>query len=129
MNFMLRSLQSKMQASFDYFIVPQVNGQLDIDDISNFAIRANNDLMFEYYLIVKTELGQTKILEYGPLMIDIEDLPSSVSCKYTRMNYDEKKIMNAVNKFLNDSYKAITQASLISYDECKSLLRNMIDFI
>lgn len=48
-----------MTHSFDYFVTQVVNATLEVDDIGNVCILARNDLGEEYYLCVKTELGET----------------------------------------------------------------------
>ena len=40
--------------TFEYFFVAKCNGELEIDDISNCAIVARNDIGNEYYLLIKT---------------------------------------------------------------------------
>ena len=94
--------------NFEFFYQEQPTADLEIEDIGNVAIIANNDAGMEYYLILKTDMGLTKSLEYGPSVPDVEDLPMSVTIKYNQFEFSENKIIKMINKFLNSN--SITQA-------------------
>lgn len=115
--------------TFEYMARIVVDATIDVDDIGNFAIRANNDECEEYYIAVKTVLGWTEIVVFGPIVPDIEQLPKSSSCTYNRFEFNEFKITKAVDKFLNNQYAKITQAQCISVEEAKKNIRNFGDFI
>ncbi len=96
--------------TFDYLERVVVEGQIDIDNIGQCAILTRNDLGEEWYLIVKTELGWTEVIEYGPAHTDFQLLPISVKQTYDRFEYNQAKIERIINKFLNDPKRLISQA-------------------
>lgn len=113
--------------TFDYLERVVVEGQLEVEDIGQCAIQANSDLGEEYYLIIKTELGWTEILDYGPFVPDIELLPYNYTIKYSRIEYNQSKIERAIDKFLNDPKRCITQAKVVCIEEIHDFLVNPID--
>ena len=102
---------------FDFFITKQVNGNLEIEDYSNVCIEACNDIYYRYYLQIKTELGFTKIIEYGPITEEAEI--TNYSFSYVMIEFNDKKICSTIDKFLNNSKRCITQARVLSEDEFK----------
>lgn len=118
-----------MQGFFEYFYSKSAFGELQVDDIGDCCIQANNDEGLFYYLLIETNLGWTKILEYGPATPDFDELPKSVSCNFSRIEFDEKKIFKRVDEFLNNRFRNITQAQVVDRDvlfaDCKSLLDYM----
>lgn len=115
--------------SFDYAYLWTSTEVLQIDDIGNFCIKGTNALNFEYYLIVVTKLGWTQVIEYGPIVSDLQQLPRKVNYSYNRLQYKSETIENIVKKFLTDNKKAITKAQEITFQDAKKIIRNMIDYI
>lgn len=118
-----------MNGSFEYFYEKRVNAQLDIENTGNCAIEANDDLGNCYYLIIKTQLGQTIILEAGPYIPDLNILEKSCSICYSRIEYDERKINKVINSFLNNPYRMITQAQEIGEQEVYKNCINILDYV
>lgn len=102
--------------SFEYFYTQQATGQIDIENLGEFALSCTNDDFQEFILVVHTTLGLTKILEYGPLSIDDVSPVNFCTCNYSLMPYDESKLSKLVNRVLNDTRRAITQCTLIDAD-------------
>lgn len=115
--------------NFEYLATIKKESSIEIPDIGKFVIDAYNDLGFNYILIVKTTEGMTEVIEYGPILSDIQLLPAKVLYSYERFDFKEGKIINLTNKFLNDGYKQITQAFEISFEEAKDKIRSMVDCI
>ena len=115
-----------MRGSFEYFYTKAAIGQLDIEDIGQCCIQANNDEGLFYYLLIETRFGQTKILEYGPAAPDFDELPKSVVCSFSRIEYSERAIMKRIEEFLNNRFRNITQAQLVDrevlFEDCKSII-------
>ena len=113
--------------TFEYLQRIVVDGELEVDNIGDCILQANDDLGNEYYLIVKTLLGVTEIIEYGPIAPDISILPPNYNIKYSRIDYNEGKIERSIDKFLNDGKRAITQARVVSLEDISEFLVNPID--
>lgn len=111
-------------STFDYYYQEQPTGQVEIDNIGNFAISCTNDLFNEYLFIAVTEMGQTRILTYGPQMIDVDDVFMPRSCNYFSMQYDVHKIEKMVDRFINDPKKCITQVTVVNIDDAIAAVKD-----
>lgn len=115
--------------NFDYLARIQRESSIDIENIGNCALDVYNDLGFEWLLIIHTKEGQTEMIEYGPLLPDLNYPPAKVNYSYERIDFAEGKIVNKITKFLNDSYRNITQAFEIEKEEAMSKMKSLVDFI
>ena len=115
--------------NFEYLITTKKEQSIDIKNIGTCALDAYNDLGFEYLLIIKTREGLTEIIEYGPLIPDLEYLPANVSYTYNRIDFSESKIIKRINKFLVEGCRGITQVFEIELEEAKEKIRNLVDFV
>lgn len=113
--------------TFEYLQRIVVDAELTIDNIGDCVVVCNNDLGEEFYLIIKTELGWTEVLEYGPYAPDFEQLPVNYSVKYSRFEFSQFKLERLIDKFLNDGKRAITQARVTELAEVYDNLVNPID--
>lgn len=113
--------------TFDYLQRIIVDGQLEVDNIGDCNIQANNDFGEEYYLMIKTVLGWTEVLEYGPCVPDFPELQYNYSIKYNKFEYNQSKIERVIDKFLNDGKRGITQAKLVDITEIREFLVNPVD--
>ena len=93
---------------FDYSVQKTFNESIDIVDIGNTALRCTNTLMDNYYIILKTIMGKTSILKFGPVCPDIETLLNDFSVSYKKIDYKEPLISKEIDKFINDFKKSIT---------------------
>lgn len=113
--------------TFDYLTRVVVDAQLEIENIGDCVLQCRNDFAEEFYLIIKTELGWTEILEYGPCVPDLDLLPYNYQIKYSRIEYNQGRIEKTIDKFLNDPKKSITQANVCQLAEIREFLVNPID--
>ena len=113
---------------FEYLQRIVVDGQIDIENIGQCFLRAFNDFGEEFYLLIKTDLGITEVLEYGPCTPDLELLPPSYHVSYDRFDYSQTKIERIIEKFLNNPKRAITQVEEFSdLSELRDNLVNPVD--
>lgn len=118
-----------MTGKFEYLTKVVVENELEVEDIGECAILANNDLTETWVLIISTELGFTDVFESGPFIGDMEILPKYFSTSYRRLEYSEYKISKIIDKFLNDYSKGITQARVIDKEEAKSYFLDLVKYI
>ena len=76
---------------FNYMQVITVGAQLEVHEVGDCCILGRDDLGQEYYLVIKTKMGCTNIIEYGPALPDFELLPKKVTYIFNRSSY---KFMN-----------------------------------
>ena len=111
-----------MRCDFDYLQTVIVSAQLQVDDIGDCCILARNDIGEEFYILTRTIMGQTEIIEYGPSVPDIGLLPNFVNLSYSRIDYNESKIEKAIDNFLNNPKRVITQAQIIEASDLIDLI-------
>ena len=103
---------------------------INIDDIGNFALEGVDEHNgFFYYLLVKTTLGTTTILTFGPVVPDVKLLPDYYNITYQRLQFKDKVIYKYINMWLNDKIKKISNAQLIEEDVLLNELRDIKDYI
>ena len=102
--------------TFEYLQRVVVDAELNVDDIGQCVILGRNDIGEESYLIIRTEMGWTEQISIGPVCPDIEILPFNVAILYSRFEYNQGKIERAIDKFLNDPKKMISQADVVTFD-------------
>ncbi len=104
-----------MRGYFDYFYTTKINAQLCVNNIGNCVIKANDDFGNDYFLLIKTKLGSTYIVEYGPYNPDLK--PNHVSYLFDKFDYNEYKIEKRIEKFLTSSNRSITQAEEVNEED------------
>lgn len=112
--------------TFDFANTWTATNSIDIPEIGNFyleAIDEKNGLY--YYLMIKTSLGTASVMWFGPVVPDVELLPSGYTAKFERMPFNDKKVKNWINKWLNEREKQITAAYVIDEDKFMSSFRNL----
>ncbi len=118
-----------MNREFEYLTRVVVESSINIEDIGNCAIEANNDLGQFWCLIIKTELGWTEVFEVGPINLELNELLKSCNWSYKRIEYSENNISKIIDNFLNDGRRKITQAQEIDVEEAKKYFLNLADYV
>lgn len=97
---------------FNNQYVPQ--NFLDLDSVGNVCIEAMDEGSgFCYYLLIKTSLGTASIFQYGPVVPDMDNLPDEYQTSYSRQNYNDRKLLIFIDRWLNDRNKKITTARCV----------------
>lgn len=114
-----------MQKSFEYLPTVCMVGNLDVEDIGDCIIKANNDLGIFYYLWVKTNYGESRIFELGPIVSEdnTKYLVKTFKLDYRKTTYTEPKLIKAIQSFLNNPGYQITQAITIPEEQLKEELK------
>lgn len=115
--------------TFEYLQRIVVDAQLDIENIGDCYLRAYNDFGEEFYLIIKTQLGETEVIEYGPCVPELQMLHQNYQITYSRFEYNQGKLERIIDKFLNNPKRGITQAEVSSLELFRKNLVNPIDKI
>lgn len=116
-----------MEFEFNNQFTPQ--SLIDIDNIGAFALEAVNEDGIYYYYIVQTIIGQSIIASCGPIIPDIDILPSGFCVTIYKMPYNEIRLTKAINLFLNDKYKKITDARIIDIEEAIDQFRDVKSYL
>lgn len=115
--------------TYDYLYEEKPLGQLQLENNDTFCIEATSVTGLAYYLVAKTIYGETEIIEYGPVYIDLPDFPYKVYYSYTKIEYSSSKIDTIISKFLNSPAKVISQAREVTLQYAKSKIKNLVDVI
>ena len=99
---------------FEFAVQRTFNESIDIVDIGNTALRCINSKMDNYYIIIRTIMGKTSIIKFGPICPGLEVLLSDFSVDYKKIDYKENLISKEINKFINDFKKEITSVEEIT---------------
>lgn len=110
---------------FDYLRTIQAMDTISIDDIGNTCINAINDDALEWFLIIETVEGWTKVTEFGPLHVDSDDLTLSFSYTFYNKEFSDKNIAKTIDKFINNPRYMATQVEEID----KSIARERFESI
>lgn len=102
---------------------------VDIDNTGNFALEAQNDLGMFWFLIVRTLLGNSEILSFGPIDIDSDKPLDSYECSYNNDEYNERKLNKTIRLWLNDRVKHLIDARPIEISEALSHMPDMHTFM
>lgn len=102
--------------TFEYLQRIIVDAQLDVDNIGECVLLGRNDLGEEFYLIIRTDMGWTEQINFGPVTPEVDILPFNINLTYARFEFNQAKLMRAIDKFLNDPKKMITQADVVEID-------------
>lgn len=102
---------------FEYSQRVVVEAELDIENIGQCAILARTDLGEEYYLMIRSELGDVDVVEYGPSIPDLAKFPASVVYTYDHFEYSDYKLQKRIDKFLNNAKRGITQAECVQISD------------
>ena len=108
---------------FDYKKEEVFTKTVDVVDCGNFALRATNETgMHEYYIIVKTIMGKTAILRFGPIVPDLPILCADFELTHKIIEYKENSINKEISKYINDPKKEISEVNVIEDFEAYKML-------
>lgn len=97
-----------MEKTFEYLPTQVFIEHIDIKDVGNTIIEGKDENGVYYYLSIQTELGMTRICEFGPCTDCLQYEVKNFNFKFNRMDYSDSKCATAIYKFLqNFSYKII----------------------
>jgi hypothetical protein len=99
---------------FEFSIQKTFNQSIDVVDMGNTALRCSNQAMDNYYIIIKTIMGTTHIIKFGPVCPDLEVLYDDFFVNYKKINYKEATIYKEIDKFINDYKKEIQNVEEIT---------------
>ena len=119
----------------DYSATKMFTQSLQIDDIGNCAIHGEGTFRDgratfpgDYYVIVKTVMGKTTIIKWGPLMSDFTALPNTFKLEIKTCQYKELAIIKEIQSFINDGLKGIHDATALLPEEVVDFLPTTVNY-
>lgn len=92
---------------FEFSVQRTFNESIDVVDMGNTTLKCTNRFMDSYYIIVKTIMGKTHIIKFGPVCPDVETLQEDFFVNYKKLDYKETSVYKEIDKFINDFKKEI----------------------
>lgn len=114
-----------MKSSFNYSYKATAEDCIDIPDVGNVCLQASNDVGQNWVLLIKTKLGFSYIMEYGPFYYD--RITEYLNHTFQRIEYSEYKLEKKIDKFLNEPRRLITQVQFKDIDETLDLMTNVVE--
>jgi hypothetical protein len=115
--------------SYEYLYEVKATGFIDIENIGEVCLSATNDFLQEKILIVHTEYGKTRVIQYGPIYVDNVQRPTSSKYTYDEFDYNDSKLDKIIDKFINDPKFMTTQVVEIPLDEAEGRIIDFLEFI
>ena len=112
---------------FNNQLMPQ--SVVEIDELGDFGLEAINAEGYYYYVAVRCFQGMAVIATCGPIIPDVDLLPSGFSMSLSKTPFREDKMTKFLNLFLNDKHRLLTEARLISFEEALSQFRELKDYL
>ena len=115
-----------MKAIFDYNQVITATGFYELSDIGNCCLQIiEQPSLKEYYILIKTELGETKIYQFGPAIINEDILLDKFNFSVEIFQYNEKRIIKTLEKYFKQLYN-ITEVIELGPEEFWGKLEGVI---
>lgn len=90
-----------MTYTFGYSYSSLPTQQIEVEEVSDFSLVMYDSFGGEYWVDVSTELGDTKLISYGPLLPDISELTlNRFKLEYEKFPYVENKITKKVDSYI-----------------------------
>lgn len=117
-------------ATYSYLYEITATGFIDIENVGETCLSITNNFLQEKILIIHTEYGKTKVIQYGPVYVDQADLvPPHVSYTYSEFDFNQHKIDTIIDKFINDPKFGTTQCVEIDFDTAKERIIDLRSFL
>lgn len=120
-----------MKQNYFYLKKVEYQDQFSIDDIGNFVLEGFDDDANKYYLVIRTILGVSRILQIGPIQSGV---PTYCSCSFRQMDYDDNKVDKIIEKFLSQN-KDLTQIQIFDITKKDDIIEftktfpNIVEFL
>ena len=118
-----------MNGRIPYFGMMEYQDELFVEDIGNCCLRCGDDNGNVFYLIISTnEVGQTRVLSFGPTVENQEFKDyDGCSCYFSRFMFSVPSIRKTIKGFINRKGTHITYAEQVSIDEIKDKFFNIAE--
>lgn len=114
---------------FDYDIEKIAIKELEVEDIGNVSLRCTNDLDECYVLVIKTSLGISFVMQYGPYVPDLNTLPKNVDCNFSRFDFNEVRIKKTISQFINNPKSKIKDIEIVDSEEILDECVNICEYM
>lgn len=114
---------------FEYDQQPMFMQSIEIEDLGNVALRCSTSAGREYIIVIKTYLGKTIILKFGPVYAGLDVLPDTMELSFKKLDYKETVIQREISKYINDVKAGINNVAVVSEYEALAQLPTADTFL
>ena len=115
--------------TYEYLYEVKATGFLEIENIGEVCLIANNDFLQEKVLIIHTELGKTRVIQYGPVYVDNVQPPTDCSYTFSEFDFSDYKIDKIIDKFINDPKFKTTQVKETDFEDASNRITDLMEFL
>ena len=110
---------------FNYNPVSMFSDEIELESVGNVCLKVTTSLDTLYFLVLRTSLGETTSLEFGPIIPDLELLPDTMVITFKRFEFSEKSCNSMIAKFIanrriHNIIVKTEKVEIISYEEALS---------
>ena len=89
-----------MTKTFNYNGEVLWSDSITLESLGNVSLEARDSFDRNYYLIARTSIGETTVLEFGPVYPEEEVLPPNYSIFYDKFECSDNAMIKRITKFL-----------------------------
>lgn len=115
--------------TFNYLYSLSSTESFDVSDIGNFTLSCTNNLGQEYFILVRTKYGITRILTWGPRWVDMETACNNVTVSFQEFQFSASKLETLVDRYVNDAKKSITQVTVLEDFDLLNMIPDIRGYI
>lgn len=112
---------------FEYLKTTQFQDSIDIESIGNVCLQSINDMADCWVLLIHTIMGESEVIQAGPINLDFDSVSPNVFISRTKFDYNEKKLHKIIYDFMNNPKHIITCVEIIDDDIGKKILKKITD--
>lgn len=111
-----------MSRTFNFNGTVMYSDSITLESLGNVSLEAIDAVGRHFYLVIRTALGETSYLEYGPLYPDNELLPDETNIHFKRIEFSENALTKVIatflspKKFIGNKKVAIDKVEIIDVD-------------
>lgn len=100
---------------------------IEVEDPGNTALLIETEAGFDYYIYIKTVMGKTSVIKFGPIMTDVQVLIDTFTTTYQKFDYKEKVIDKIISQYINDGRKKVTNVIEIPQEQAIAAYPNIAE--
>lgn len=112
-----------MKQTYEYMHITTAMDSICVEDIGECALQEFNDEGDQWFLVITTFLGRSKIIEFGPIRDG--EIQDNFYLSRKNIEYRETSLDKIIQKFIENPHRMITQVEIVD----EELVINALDTI
>ena len=115
-----------MKSYYEYNQIVTSTGLYEVEDIGKCCVKITEQpTLRESWILIKTELGDTTVYQFGPTLIDENDILNKFDFHIEKFPFNENRIDKLLKKFFLSLYN-ITEVNEMTEEEFWDKLEGVI---